>query len=37
LFAATSGIYNAAMAQGFGEADTASVCAVMARMAREKR
>jgi putative dehydrogenase len=37
LFAATSAIYNAAMAQGFSEADTASVCAVMERMAKARR
>ena len=32
LFAATTSIYNAAMAQGFAEADTASVCAVLERL-----
>ena len=37
LFAATSSIYNAAMAQGFAEADTASVCAVLERMAKARR
>jgi putative dehydrogenase len=37
LFAATAGIYNAAMAQGFAEADTASVCAVLERLAKARR
>lgn len=37
LFAATSAIYNAAMAQGFAEADTGSVCAVMERLAKVSR
>lgn len=37
LFAATTAIYNAAMAQGFGEADTAAVCAVLERLAGVKR
>jgi putative dehydrogenase len=37
LFAATTAIYNAAMAQGFGESDTASVCAVLERMAKARR
>ena len=37
LFAATTAIYNAAMAQGFGEADTASVCAVLETMAKARR
>jgi L-threonate 2-dehydrogenase len=37
LFAATTAIYNAAMAQGFGEADTASVCAVLEGMAKARR
>jgi putative dehydrogenase len=37
LFATSSGIYNAAMAQGFSEADTASVCAVLERLAKAKR
>jgi L-threonate 2-dehydrogenase len=32
LFNASAAIYNAAMAQGFGGEDTASVCAVMERM-----
>ena len=37
LFAATSAIYNAAMAQGFAEADTASVCAVLEGLAKAGR
>jgi L-threonate 2-dehydrogenase len=37
LFAATSAIYNAAMAQGFAEADTASVCAVLESWAKTQR
>ncbi len=37
LFAATTAIYNAAMAQGFAEADTASVCAVLEKLARTRR
>jgi 3-hydroxyisobutyrate dehydrogenase-like beta-hydroxyacid dehydrogenase len=37
LFAATSAIYNAAMAQGFAEADTASVCAVLESWAKTNR
>jgi 3-hydroxyisobutyrate dehydrogenase-like beta-hydroxyacid dehydrogenase len=37
LFAATSSIYNAAMAQGFAEADTASVCAVLENWAQVRR
>jgi 3-hydroxyisobutyrate dehydrogenase-like beta-hydroxyacid dehydrogenase len=37
LFAATSAIYNAAMAQGFAEADTASVCAVLESWAKTRR
>ena len=37
LFAATSAIYNAAMAQGFAEADTASVCAVLETWAKTNR
>jgi 3-hydroxyisobutyrate dehydrogenase-like beta-hydroxyacid dehydrogenase len=32
LFSATGPIYNAAVAQGFGEQDTASVCAILERM-----
>jgi putative dehydrogenase len=37
LFAATTAIYNAAMAQGFADADTASVCAVLERWATVRR
>jgi 3-hydroxyisobutyrate dehydrogenase-like beta-hydroxyacid dehydrogenase len=37
LFAATTAIYNAAMALGFAEADTASVCAVLERWANIRR
>jgi len=37
LFAATTAIYNAAMAQGFAEADTASVCAVLESWAQIRR
>ena len=37
LFSATAPIYNAAMAQGFGAADTASVCAVLENLAGVKR
>ncbi len=37
LFAATTSIYNAAMAQGFAEADTASVCAVLESWAKIRR
>ena len=37
LFAATSALYNAAMAQGFAESDTASVCAVLERLAGTRR
>ena len=37
LFAATAAIYNAAMAQGFAEADTASVCAVLEALANAGR
>lgn len=37
LFAATSAVYNAAMAQGFAEADTASVCAVLESWAKSRR
>jgi 3-hydroxyisobutyrate dehydrogenase-like beta-hydroxyacid dehydrogenase len=33
LFAACLPIYNAAMAQGLGQSDTASVCEVLDRMA----
>jgi 3-hydroxyisobutyrate dehydrogenase-like beta-hydroxyacid dehydrogenase len=37
LFSLTEAIYNAAMAQGFAEADTASVCAVLEAMAGVRR
>jgi 3-hydroxyisobutyrate dehydrogenase-like beta-hydroxyacid dehydrogenase len=37
LLAASSSIYIAAMAQGRGAQDTASVCAVMENMARHER
>ena len=37
LFAATSAIYNAAMAEGFAESDTAAVCAVLERWAAIRR
>ena len=37
LFSATAPIYNSAMAQGFGEQDTASVCAVLERLSNVKR
>jgi 3-hydroxyisobutyrate dehydrogenase-like beta-hydroxyacid dehydrogenase len=37
LFDACGPIYDAAMAQGFGSADTASVCEVLARRARRGR
>lgn len=37
LFAATTSLYNAAMAQGFAEADTASVCAVLESWAKAHR
>ena len=37
LFAATSAIYNAAMALGFAESDTASVCAVLESWAQTRR
>jgi 3-hydroxyisobutyrate dehydrogenase-like beta-hydroxyacid dehydrogenase len=37
LFAATTAIYNAAMAQGFAESDTASVCAVLESWAKTRR
>jgi putative dehydrogenase len=37
LFAATSAIYNAAMAQGFAESDTAAVCAVLESSAEIRR
>ena len=35
LFSATASIYDAAMTQGFAEADTASVCAVLERLAAD--
>jgi putative dehydrogenase len=37
LFAATGPIYNAAMAHGFAEADTAAVCAVLESWAKVRR
>ena len=37
LFNASGAIYNAAIAQGFAEQDTGSVCAVMENMARVRR
>jgi len=37
LFAATSALYNAAVAQGFAEADTACVCAVLEGLANARR
>lgn len=37
LFAATTSIYNAAMAQGFAQADTACVCAVLETLAQTRR
>ena len=37
LFDTTAAIYDAAMAQGFAEADTASVCAVLQAWSREER
>ena len=37
LFNASAAVYNAAMAQGFDQQDTASVCAVLEGMARVKR
>ena len=37
LFSATAPIYNAAISQGFGEQDTAAVCAVLERMSNVKR
>jgi len=36
LFAATTAVYNAAMAQGFAEADTAAVCAVLENWAKTR-
>jgi putative dehydrogenase len=37
LFAATAPLYNAALAMGYAEQDTASVCAVLEKMASLKR
>ena len=37
LFNASAAIYNAAMAQGFGKADTAAVCAVLERLSGVRR
>ena len=37
LFSATAPLYNSAMAMALGDADTASVCAVLERMASLKR
>jgi 3-hydroxyisobutyrate dehydrogenase-like beta-hydroxyacid dehydrogenase len=37
LFNASAAIYTAAMAQGFDQQDTASVCAVLEGMARLRR
>jgi 3-hydroxyisobutyrate dehydrogenase-like beta-hydroxyacid dehydrogenase len=37
LFAASAAFYNAAMAQGFGQEDTAAVCAVMEALANVRR
>jgi 3-hydroxyisobutyrate dehydrogenase-like beta-hydroxyacid dehydrogenase len=37
LFAASAPIYNAAMAAGYGLEDTASVCAVLERLAGVRR
>jgi L-threonate 2-dehydrogenase len=37
LFAASKPVYEAAMAQGFGKADTASVCAVLEALSGVKR
>jgi 3-hydroxyisobutyrate dehydrogenase-like beta-hydroxyacid dehydrogenase len=37
LFTACIPLYNAAMAQGLGQSDTASVCEVLARMAGGRR
>jgi 3-hydroxyisobutyrate dehydrogenase-like beta-hydroxyacid dehydrogenase len=37
LFNASAAIYNAAMAQGFGKQDTASVCAVLERLGGLRR
>jgi len=37
LFAASTALYNAAMALGFAQSDTASVCAVLEKWAILKR
>jgi len=37
LFDATAPIYDAAIATGFAEQDTASVCAVLERVTRRRR
>jgi len=37
LFAASTAVYNAAMALGFSESDTASVCAVLEKWAAAPR
>ena len=37
LFSASASLYTAAMAQGFAKEDTASVCAVLERLARVRR
>jgi len=37
LFSASAPVYAAAMAQGFGKADTAAVCAVLEALAGVKR
>jgi len=37
MFDATKAIYNKAQKSGFSEQDTASVCAVLEKMARVKR
>jgi 3-hydroxyisobutyrate dehydrogenase-like beta-hydroxyacid dehydrogenase len=37
LLSASAAFYTAAMAQGFGAHDTASVCAVLEEMARHHR
>jgi 3-hydroxyisobutyrate dehydrogenase-like beta-hydroxyacid dehydrogenase len=37
LFNASAVVYNAAMAQGFGKADTAAVCAVLEKLSGVKR
>jgi 3-hydroxyisobutyrate dehydrogenase-like beta-hydroxyacid dehydrogenase len=37
LFSACAPVFDAAMAQGYADADTASVCEVLARAARRSR